>query len=350
MIDKIVINNFKCFKNISLELSNINLLAGVNSGGKSSAIQALLLLSQNITTNNVSTLNGHLVSIGDFSEARNYITNAREFEISAIKNNDKVAISFREENEICISEKKALNDNIENNLNYLKHKIHYLSANRIGVKDLYDKNLNQIDKFGVLGEYAIDYLEKNKQNSLNESLVINKDSNTLIAQVNYWLQYILNTEISTENISGTDRVKAQYSNMPLRKNRPLNIGSGISYIISLLIVCLSSQKNDLIILENPEIHLHPKAQSRLTDFFVFIANYGIQLIIESHSDHIFNGLRKNVNKKLINKDLVSIYFFNLVDNLSNPIKIELNDLGQVKNHQEGLFDQFDDDLNELLGL
>lgn len=350
MIDKLEINNFKCFSNVCLNFSYLNLLTGVNSGGKSSIIQALLLLSQNITTNNISTLNGHLVSIGEFSEARNYLTNSREFVISAYQYNNKVSYHFEEQGDHCVSKKIDLNQALEESLNYSKHKIHYLSANRIGVKDLYDKNLNHIDKFGVLGEYAIDYLERNKQKTLDNLLIKNNDSNTLIAQVNYWLKYILNTEISTENIPGTDRVKAQYSNMLIRKNRPSNIGSGISYIISLLIICISSQKDDIIILENPEIHLHPKAQSRLTDFFIFIANYGIQLIIESHSDHIFNGLRKNVYKKLINKDLISIYFFNIVNNLSNPVKIELNDFGQVKNHQDGLFDQFDDDLNELLGL
>ena len=165
------------------------------------------------------------------------------------------------------------------------------------------------------------------------------------------VRYILNTEIVTEDIIGTDRLKVQYSHNGSRKLRPNNIGAGVSYVISVLIVCLSSENNDLVILENPEIHLHPKAQSKLTDFFIFIANFGIQLIIESHSDHIFNGVRKNLFMDKISDSAVSIHYFEVnQDSLSDPVKISINKCGQIENHQNGLFDQFDEDLNTLLGL
>jgi len=350
MIENLLIKDFKCFDRISLDFSNLTLLSGVNAGGKSSIIQALLLLSQNITTNGLSTLNGHLISIGEFSDARNFVTNAREFTIEVAKNEERVAYQFKEENDNCTVEKIKSNDKLEEFFNYTKHSFNYLSASRIGVKDIYNKNLDQIDKYGIFGEYSIAFLDKNKPKPLNNGLIKDKNSKTLIAQVNYWLKDILNTEIVTEDIIGTDRVKAKYSYNDSRKIRPSNIGSGISYIISILVICLSANKDDLIIIENPEIHLHPKAQSKLTDFFVFIANYGIQLIIESHSDHIFNGIRKNVKIKEIDKENTSIYFFNIINSLSKPIKIQLNKHGQVENHQKGLFDQFDDDLNELLGL
>ncbi len=350
MIDKIYIKGFKCFDEKYFDLSNLTLLTGVNSGGKSSFIQALLLLSQTITSSNLSPLNGHLVSVGDFVEARNFIKNSKEFLIEVTKDSQKVSCSFKEEDNRCVSDVIENNNNISQLLDYKNKHIHYLSADRIGVKDIYDKNLGQTDKYGVFGEYVFDFFEKNKSNPLDDNLVKDNSSVTLENQLNYWLKYILNTEISTEDIIGTDRVKVQYSHHGSRKLRPSNIGSGVSYIISVLIICLSSKKNDLVILENPEIHLHPKAQSKVTDFFVFIANFGIQLIIESHSDHIFNGLRKNIYKKNISQASVVIHFFELKNELSNSIKININEFGQIENNQDGLFDQFDDDLNELLGL
>lgn len=350
MIERIHIKGFKCFDDKKLDLSNITLLTGVNSGGKSSAIQAFLLLSQNITASNLSPLNGHLVSVGDFVEARNFITNSKEFTIGVAKDSQCLSYRFKEDDDNCVSEIMEDSDDIKALLDYNNRHIHYLSADRIGVKDIYNKNLDQADKYGVFGEYALDFFEKNKLKPLDSKLIKDGNSFTLDAQLNYWLKYILNTEIFTENIIGTDRVKAQYSYHGLRKLRPANIGSGVSYVISTLIICLSSEKNDLVILENPEIHLHPRAQSRLTDFFVFIANYGVQLIIESHSDHIFNGIRKNICKNSISRDSVAIHFFEIKDEISNPIKIDINKFGQIENHQDGLFDQFDDDLNELLGL
>lgn len=350
MIEKFSIKGFKCFEDEHFDLSKLTLLTGINSGGKSSFIQALLLLSQTITSKNLSPLNGHLVSVGDFIEARNFITNSKEFIITVIEEDQTLSYSFKEEDNMCISKVIENSDTLNQAFDYNNKNIHYLSADRIGVKDIYDKNLDQTDKYGVFGEYVFDYFEKNKLTPLNSNLVKDKSSVTLESQLNYWLKYILKTEISVEDIIGTDRVKVQYSYQGSRKLRPSNIGSGVSYIISVLLICLSSKENDLIILENPEIHLHPKAQSKLTDFFVFIANIGIQLIIESHSDHIFNGLRKNICKKKISQKSVVIYFFELKDELSKPIKIYINKFGQIENHQDGLFDQFDDDLNELLGL
>jgi len=354
MLNKLHIKDFKCFSELNLELSNLNLLVGTNSSGKSTIIQALLLLVNNITNKTDSPLNGHLVSLGSFSESRNFITNAREFLISVSNDLENLEMKFfidQNDEEGCnlniLKDSKIL----KKYLNYNNKNIHYLSAKRIGSQDLYNKNFDRYDEFGIFGEYAIDYFEKNKNNPIEKYLIKDKISSILGRQVNHWLKKILNSEIETEDIKGTDRVKAQYSYNENRKVRSKNIGSGISYIISILVICLSSKKDDIIIIENPEIHLHPKAQSFLTEFFVFVANQGIQLIIETHSDHIFNGTRKFIFNKAIEKEKISINFFTMDnESLSKHTKVELNDSGTILNYQKDLFDQFDNDLDELLGL
>lgn len=363
MLRNLRIQNFKSFDNEKINLSNLTLLTGSNCSGKSSVIQALLLLAHNIDkkeqiiNKQASPINSYKVSLGDFSEIRNRNKNAKEILIEAIdeKGTATAKISLGSE-QGCIANTSVNNDSLLRIFDSKNRKIHYLSANRIGVQDLYNKNINNFDKYGMLGEFAIDYLNNHRSEPLNSNLVYDKSSPTLSTQVDYWLQYILNTNIETEEIVGSDKIKTKFKINNGEKTsdyvRPKNIGSGISYIISIIIMCLSSVKDDILIIENPEIHLHPRAQSKLTEFFIFIANAEIQLVIETHSDHIFNGIRKGLYKKEITINKVAVNFFRIDDKTLNTIytPIEFTDCGKVKNIPFGLFDQFDEDLNILLGI
>ncbi|MGG0153654.1 DUF3696 domain-containing protein [Bacillus mycoides] len=354
MLSKIKVQNFKSVNNVELEINNITLLVGGNSSGKSTIIQSILLAVQNISFKSHSPLNGHLVSLGSFQESRNFITNAKEIILTMYSEQEKyIKIELTGENNTV--EKKITKDDDElyNYLKYDNKHVKYLSSHRIGSRDLYNLNYDDITEIGVLGEYAIDYFEKNKSNPIIPELIKDKElSSTLEAQVNYWLSYILNGQLSTENIEGTDSIRASYRIMNSRFVRPKNVGAGLSYVISILITLLASKQGDINIIENPEIHLHPKAQSRLTEFLVFVSSAGVKLVIESHSDHIFNGIRKGIYKNSVQDSEISTYFFNLSaeTSLTEVTKISFNNQGQVINHVEGLFDQFDDDLDVLLGI
>ncbi|TFE03850.1 AAA family ATPase [Jeotgalibacillus salarius] len=353
MITNLTINGLKSFDETSLELNNFTLLVGMNSAGKSTVIQALLLAIQNITDDGRSPLNGRLVSLGEFSDARNFIKNAKSFSIKLSSQFEDLSLNFFEDDGIVQCEINPNQNELTRYLNQKNKKIHYISSKRIGSQDLYGKNFEKNNDFGILGEYAIDFYESNKQKMVEEYLI--KDKNvgyTLALQLNYWLKHIVNSELITEDIKDTDKVKAKFLSVNNRYVRPKNIGSGLSYIVAILVSALTSKKDDLIIIENPEIHLHPRAQSKLTEFLTFISDKGIRFIIETHSDHIFNGVRKSIYNKNISKEKVSTYFFSIDDKemVTNSVRIEFNNNGNVINHQDGLFDQFDDDLDELLGL
>ncbi|MBI4645991.1 MAG: AAA family ATPase [Bacteroidia bacterium] len=94
-----------------------------------------------------------------------------------------------------------------------------------------------------------------------------------------------------------------------------NIGFGISYVFSVVMAILTAQKDDLVIIENPESHLHPKGQSKLAELSAIAAQNGVQIFLETHSDHILNGVRvavkeHNINNDCgINNDLVNIFYF-----------------------------------------
>lgn len=344
MIEKINIRGFKCFDDVTLELNHLTLLTGVNSAGKSSALQSILLLLQQ-SENAQNALNGKYVKLGYFNELKNTITNAKKIEISVNKGeNQSSRIEIDGEGNVEQDGISALQD-----IDCV-----YLSAERVGVEDVYKQNLMGEYRIGVHGEFAFDYLSRERMNPLREQDFRYMDAGANLGnQVDYWLNYIMGYSVTAERISGTEIVKVSYKkNMAgSREVKPQHVGTGISYIANIIIAALSCKKESLFIVENPEIHLHPKAQSKLLDFFSFLATRGLQIIVETHSDHIFNGIRKNMKLKKINKQDVAVYFFlQKADLLCDPIQIEINEEGIIKNQVKGLFDQFDEDLDELLGL
>lgn len=157
-------------------------------------------------------------------------------------------------------------------------------------------------------------------------------------------------------------MQVKYNNNPRNKSsdalycRPVNIGSGVSYLISIIISCLGSSDNDILIIENPEIHLHPKAQSKLCEFLYFVSKANRQIFVETHSDHIFNGLRVGIATKQMKQEEISVNFFGLDDkNETQCNPIVFGDYGKVigsnKNMDiDDLFDQFDIDLDRMLGI
>lgn len=122
-------------------------------------------------------------------------------------------------------------------------------------------------------------------------------------QVNYWLDYILGFQIQVKPIAEVDQVIAMYSNSKSnRYYRASNVETGVTYIAMLIVAALSCKKGDTLIVENPEIHLHPRAQSRLMEFAAFLCERGLQIIMETHSDHIYNGMRKCIKRNTLGRD------------------------------------------------
>jgi predicted ATPase len=354
MLKKIAIHNFKCFDKTEIALSNINLFAGINSSGKSSAIQALLLVANNAQKNASSPLNGQWLRIGGFTEARNFIRNAKEFNISVSSDSNCFSVKFKQSEDdekdtnVTIIENSSI---IEELLDFQNKHIYYLPATRLGPADSYQMNFDRVNFLGNNGEFVVDYFIKNQNKNVLKELISDPSSNTLYSQVNYWLYKLMRVNVLIENLGISNTISASFSFNNNKEVRPYHIGAGVSYILSILVSCLSVNKKDIIIIENPEIHLHPKAQADLTEFLCFVSKAGIQIILESHSDHIFNGLRKAISKKIIKPTHSSINFFELDENfISRNTLIKISESGRILDHRKGLFDQFDEDLDQLLGL
>lgn len=351
MIDKLKMVCLKSIDILEMECNNLNIIVGTNSSGKSTILQGILLISQNI--NMKQGLNGEMVSLGEFRDIKNF--NKDNTKITITLNDEKenqISISFQEFEKI--PKISIIGEGVEEFskiIDYQTGKLQFLSCNRIGSQDIYQKNFSTIDGIGKNGEYALYYLLQHKKDVLEPNLIKDFTQDTLETQVNYWMDYIIHAKVAVEDIRNTDILKAAYSLIDGKNLRPKNIGAGVSYIASIIIMCLSSKKGDILLIENPEIHLHPLAQSRICEFLYFIAISGRQIFVETHSDHIFNGIRAGIATKKMNRDYINVNFFALnKKNCTENTKIEFGERGRVLNQQEGLFDQFDIDLNRMLGL
>jgi len=353
VIKTLEITGYKCFEHIKLNLSNLSIFAGTNSSGKSSAIQAFLLLCNN-TPINSSPLNGPWLRLGTFDECRNHIVNAREFIIGIGQGEEMYKLGFgslEDERQITVVSSLATSKKLEELLDFQNGHVHYLPANRIGPEDSYLRNFDSINYLGSKGEYTIDFLYRNRKNAVQESLIADSASFTLEHQVNYWLTKLFGVSSTIKNLGLTNSLSLELSLDNNKPVRPYHMGSGVSFAIGILISCLSAKQGDIIVVENPEIHLHPRAQSELTEFLCFVANAGVQIILETHSDHVFNGVRKAISNKNISNSDVAVQFFQLEENgLSTSSHILINKHGRVVSHVNGLFDQFDEDLDQILGL
>lgn len=374
MIDTIHIVALKSIKDLTVKCSKLNLFVGTNSSGKSTFLQALLLLTQ-------QELNGKYISIGDIREVRNYYMPNNSIKIELMeKGKTKPAwVEFVEDEEkdaynvqtsmpeVPIADFFGFDKDIDpeqSELLYEEKGFHYLSCHRIGASDIYEKNMLNARDFGIDGEYALAYLLRNESEVIDDELVVkcSNVTNSLLGQVNYWLDYIVGTTLSINDLKKTNYLQVKYNNNPANASsealycRPINVGSGISYLISIIISCLGAERDSVIIIENPEIHLHPKAQSKLCDFLYFVSKTGRQLFVETHSDHIFNGLRVGVATDKIKRQDIAVNFFAMNERYEtqcNPILFkEYGKIVGTNNDMDikDLFDQFEIDLNKMLGI
>lgn len=342
MIKRLEIKNFKAFEYADLELSNFTLLAGKNSMGKTSVIQAIFAMLQN--GNN--PFRGEYMNIGNVSELINTITGNGEIEFKMqYENGGEIEEVTKKITKFSSSDSKECKEDI---------RVIYCSSERIGVKDTYRKYLEDQIIIGKNCEYVFHYLNVHDEDKieLEKDFIVDPESKlTFGGQVNYWLYKIMGYWVRAKEIEKTELIQVLYNDGKIKlEMSPKNVGTGVTYIAELIIAALACKKGDLLIIENPEIHLYPSGQSELVKFLAMLAQYGVQVIVETHSDHIYNGIRKSIHRDEIDCEKVSVYSFTRDEKgCSKPIKIPINDEGKALKNPEDFFDQINKDLDVILG-
>lgn len=349
MIDRIDIKNFKCFSDAKIELNAINIFTGVNAAGKSTAIQALLLAFASLKEkeNSVDVNNALGIQIGNPSvlRAQNPSDNCEgDFSFIIYNENNKIDFIYSIDRLSPLS----LPFNIKNS-NGLDSQIFYLNAERCGPRISYPAGGESIIEDGSNAVYIVERADM--QNVVVPESVRAIDSIKFSDQVEAWMDAVLgDVQVSLK----TDLNKA--STDILYKNSlvdyavfPTMTGFGISYVFSVIAMGLwcSAKKNVIFIIENPEAHLHPAAQSRIGKFLQIISLSGVQIIVETHSEHVIDGIRLQA-AYMEQTDHVTVDFFNRRDKDIDIKKIWLDKNGELSDWPKDFFDQKSIDLRELL--
>lgn len=393
MIDTISFQNYKCLCGKPFSLKKVNIFAGYNGRGKSSALQSVLMLSQSIYADadiEKLHLNGDLVELGDYSELLaddqneqltfrimmspeggqqksvelTYTADALDDVfigklISCIVDGTEQFAVIRKLDET--GSKETAEKASAQTPQWLKEQfkdVNYISADRQGpVKYVERKERPSVHCLEPHGRNAINILNTYKER-VPASMNINEDDTNvykLDVAVSQWMSYIMCDTQSVVEVP--DKLGGRKKNSVLSLEYQMNdrtfssyhVGFGYSYILSIIEAALIAKKGSLVIVENPEAHLHAKAQSRLTLLLAKLAARGVQVFIETHSEHIVNGFRLAVlkNTSMLTTSDLSIFFFDM-DFSVRHLEVEPN--GRILNWPVGFFDQAKNDLAEIIRL
>lgn len=367
MINNLTIRNFKCFENLSVELSNLNVFAGINSMGKSSVIQAILLLRQAYemgTLNKGLHLNGELTQIGTGFDLlyRNSAQDEVSIEVSTEENTYRWDYKYTKDSDY--QEIKATNIDQEgiDNINIFTPTFSYISAERIGPQRYYKQSYHEIyerNQVGFRGELFADYLAKRGLTDKVENQNVLFDDVTdehLLYQTQEWLSVISpGVHINPRPYQEAGLVGIGYT-VYGADYTPVNVGFGLSYVVPIIVSLLKAKSGDLVIIENPEAHLHPKGQRKMGELIARASAGGVQVILETHSDHILNGIRLSVKNRSISRNHIRLnYFYQQVESglplgervVHQKCSPVIFDDGSLSHWPDGFFDEWDKALDEL---
>jgi predicted ATPase len=189
-------------------------------------------------------------------------------------------------------------------------------------------------------------------------------SNTLKHQVDAWMSEISpGAKLNTDEIKNTDKIlfdiQFETENGFTNSFKPKNVGFGITYVLPVIVALLCAKKDRLILIENPESHIHPRGQAELGKLIALAANTGAQLFVETHSDHILNGIRVAVNEFHkaeenlgISKDDVNIVYFEKTttptEQYTTNTQIRIDSKGELDEYPKDFLDEWSNQLLKLL--
>ena len=127
--------------------------------------------------------------------------------------------------------------------------------------------------------------------------------------------------------------------------RLTDVGFGVSQVLPVLILCYYAPEGSILILEQPEAHLHPKVQSELADVLVdAVKNRDLQIILESHSEHLIHRLMLRTAEEKLSMDDTALYFCQIKDGTSAIEPLQVDEYGNISNWPQGFFGDVTGDL------
>lgn len=331
MISRIHIKNFKSLIDNDIAINKLTLLTGLNSSGKSSLIQTVRMLNNLVTTK--------VPFIPELGRMRELINkNSNKFTIEAYTElNDLLALySYNTSNNVEIAESSSIK----------WPNVMYVEAGRFGSRLVIPVDENK-DSFSSNGDNILYFINQHSEDIV-ESKVIHKNAegNTLLYNIRAWLKEIspnLNFDYQI-----LPQMNSSYSKFD--EYRAVNVGFGLSYALPVIVALLYAtiNKNTLLLLENPEAHLHPKGQAMIAQLICKSVEAGAQVIVETHSDHLFDGVRVYAKNHVGFSKNVALHWFYLNKENTEITTPTLDDNGRLDKWPEDMFEQFEINASDLL--
>ena len=400
MLSKIKLNNFKCFEYLDLDCAPLNLLCGLNGMGKSSVLQALLVIQQSFETGEL--LQGRLVLGGDrvdlgagsdvmFEDAKddvvgfelhragwvvpwvvNFAYAPMADQLTMTSDRASGGSFWLESGTLEYSKEtgqftKAADSAIGFHLTPVSNdwrgvppfggRLVYVNAERVGPRKLYpiSEIFARQGDFGSGGEYAWNFLNHHQDDLLNEDdpRCVDGERRRLRDVVDRWLQDVCpGTHLQLEELTDADALIAGFSfdrpgDVATRRYRATNVGFGLSYVLP-VILALLSEPGTLCLIENPEAHLHPRGQTKLAELAARAATAGVQVLAETHSDHFMDGVRIAVRDGIITPQDTSFNYFEREGSKTVTSSPRIDADGRLSHWPSGFFDQHGENLDRLL--
>ena len=372
VLNRLELRSFKCFELLRLPLAPLTLLTGLNASGKSSVLQALALMHQTMREHEWSTrlvLNGASVRLGTVSE----VVSRDGYEI-ALEDDDSVyhwTFSGDRRDMSMEVQRVEMNDrtwDLPKELRYLLpperteasealtrpiRNLTYITADRIAPQEAYSlEDPRLVRVVGPRGEHTVSVLHWGRDEPVLDELVLPGVPALRLRQVEERMRRLFpGCEIDMQQAPRANAVT-----LGLRTSNatdfhsPVHTGFGLTQILPIIVAALSAAKQDIILVENPEVHLHPAGQALMGEFLADMARAGVQVIVETHSDHVLNGVRRAIKGTRLTSEQVAVHFFRpRSDESAQVLSPALDEAGNFDDWPEGFFDQFDKDANYFAG-
>lgn len=352
MIEHLRIRGFKRFVDDQFHFSPLTILAGVNGTGKTSLIHALLLAHEAWRRRDgLVELNGPFdLELGSFVDITNYEVGGEfSFRFTGGTNKaDDFLFSGTEEQRFATV---VMSDTRDTSVfSKAPRSFQYLSAERLGPRVTQSSAAlpPQMIQVGCRGEYTAQVLD-----TLGSMLVdagrVGDDGDSpplLKPQAEQWLSRVTRPlQVDTESFPGTGSFALRFR-VGEEWVKPTNMGFGVTYAIPVIVAGLTAALGAVLIVENPEAHLHPAGQSQMGVFLATMAASGVQVIVETHSDHVLNGARRAVAEHhILPASSTAVYHFDC--SVAAPVRLSFTNGGGVSSWPPTFFDQYQLDVAAL---
>ena len=232
----------------------------------------------------------------------------------------------------------------------------HLSAVRNGPSDAFpipDRSVGQVADVGVDGRFASHWYHELADTDVPPERCFGANRGTTFRrQVDAWLDRLApgaNANVQSVPVASILALQFRLSETG-EWRRPANVGYGLTYAFPILVALLAAQPGDILVIDSPEAHLHPQAQSRMGRMLATFAAAGVQLLVETHSDHVLNGARLAVRDGVVRAEDLSLLFFAGTSAHGHGVTSpRIDHEGRIDEWPEGFFDQGEKDVSRLAG-